>query len=54
MGYEKIGFVPGQTLTAANMNHIEDGIAEIASEEYRAGLVEAVIEELPSAEGVSY
>lgn len=27
MAYEKIGFTSGQKLTADNMNHIEDGIA---------------------------
>lgn len=30
MAYEKLGFVDGQVLTAAHMNHIEAGIAAIA------------------------
>lgn len=32
MAYEKQNFVPGQTLRAAQMNHIEEGIVELSEE----------------------
>lgn len=31
MSYEKQNFVDGQTLTAAQLNHMEDGIAAAAT-----------------------
>jgi len=43
MAYEKQSFVAGQTLTAAQMNHIEDGIAQLDGDKLNASaLPEAV------------
>lgn len=43
MAYEKLNFTPGQTLTAAQMNHLEAGIAALDTDKLNASaLPEAV------------
>lgn len=56
MAYTKQNFVDGLTLSAAELNHIEDGIValEQAMDTPSDALIDAIIEALPTAEGVNF
>ena len=52
MSYTKQNFVDGTVLTAAQLNHMEDGIAAAEAGSYDIDeIVEAVLAALPDADG---